>query len=398
MKPGSRTWRAAPGLAALTVAALAGCHSVPVARLAPTPNRPQSTIGEVGRAAFLPATVALDNPSEMAAMEPVRAVRDTEPAPRASASPRPIVVRAEMPAPGPAPSAIPPAETPLLDAALEKAKGFEESIVEEMTVPDPAPLAPARPEPLAPALVLPAPEPAKPEVQAEPRPEPPEPPRPEEAWREGIRRLSGLAQAQAAHPDNASLPWGLRARVLAWLAEPDIDPDLDRPESQDVRAVLRGMADAPAGSPPRVDDIRAAIRVLEGRAPLEVADLQLCLKVNGFGDFQAIEPPVRHTGQQVVIYARMDGVRHEATGNGFRSRLAGQVEVIPEGGGAPAWSEALGTGEDTCRYRRNDYFINYIFTIPRTLAPGRYTLRLTEKDLIADRTATREVPLSVVRD
>ena len=78
MTPGCRTWRAAPGLVALTIAALAGCHSVPVAKLAPTPNRPQSTIAEVGRAALLPATVALDTPSEMASMEPVRSDESTE--------------------------------------------------------------------------------------------------------------------------------------------------------------------------------------------------------------------------------------------------------------------------------------------------------------------------------
>jgi hypothetical protein len=58
---------------------------------------------------------------------------------------------------------------------------------------------------------------------------------------------------------------------------------------------------------------------------------------------------------------------------------------------------SLGTGEDTCPRRRRDYFISYMYTIPRTLAAGRYTLRLTEKDLIADRSAAREVPIAIVR-
>lgn len=403
MTPGCRTWRAAPGLVALSIATLAGCHSVPVAKLAPTPNRPQTTIAEAGRAALLPATVALDTPSEMAAMEPVRPEQPTEPAPRMAPASSPVVIvkteepgDAPVPSPRPIPAPSPPAETPLLDAALERARGIEGALVEEMTPPEQAPLPPARPEPI---VVPPVPEPAKPEPSPEPKPEPePAPPRPEDQWREGVRRLIGLAHAQAGRPDDATIPWDLRARVLAWMAGPDIDPEVDRPESRDVRAVLKAMADAPSGPPANADDVRAAIRVLEERAPLEISDLQLCTRVDGFGDYQALDPPIQRPGQQVVIYCKIDGVRHEATGNGYRSRLAAQVEVVPEGGGTPAWAGSLGTGEETCRYRRNDYFINYMYTIPRTLPAGRYALRLTEKDLVSGRSASREVPLAIVRD
>ena len=364
MTPGSRTRRAAFGLvAAITTLASSGCHSVPVARLAPTPNRPKTSIADVGRAAFLPATVALETPSEMSAMEPVRHGQLTEPATRLAAATPPDFTR---------PAADPPVETPLLDEALERAKGLEQIIIDEMT-PDPTPIPPAQPEPVV-ITPTPTPEPAKVEPVPTPKAEP-TPVAPEEAWADGVRRLGDLARAEAARPGDAAQPWEFRSRVLDGIA----GPGLDRPESRDVVALLRAV-EGPTAS---ADEVRAAFRVIEGRAPLEISDLQLCLKVERFGEYEAIEPPVRRPGQQVVIYCQVDGVRHEETANGFRSRLAGQVELVPEGGSAPAWTDSLGTGEETTRYRRKDFFIPYIFTIPRSVPPGRYLLRLTERDLVA---------------
>ncbi|WP_435017068.1 hypothetical protein TA3x_004658 [Tundrisphaera sp. TA3] len=397
MTPGSQTWRAALGLLALTVVAQAGCHSVPMAKIAPTPNRPQSTIAEVGRAALLPATVALETPAEMSAMEPVRDGQVTEPSSRIAADPKPLIPR---PASEESPPVV-PAETPLLDAALQRAKGLEQAIVEEMTPPA-EPLAPATPEP------MPMPPPAAPEPdrlekameasKPETVPAPPASLPPEDAWRDGIDRLSGLARDQAGRPGEAGAPWEFRTRVLAWLAEPHIDPDRDQPEARGLRSVLLALSGSPTGTPSRPEDVRSAIQVLEERVPMEITDLQLCLKVNGFGDYEVIDPPVRRAGQQVVIYSQIDGIRYESIPSGFRYRVAGQLEILPEGGGSPVWSIPLGIGDDPCRVRRRDFFIPYIFTVPKTIAPGRYMLRLTVRDLTSDRSATRDVPVVIARD
>ena len=398
MLPGSRTWRTALGAVALAAAVPAGCHSVPVAKLAPAANRPQSTIAEVGRTALLPATVALETPPEMGSMEPVRSAGSVEPAPRIAGEPRPAA---------PAP---PPAPTPLLDAALQRAKGIEDAIVEEMVTsaqpaadppkPEPAAIPTPTPAPAAvetPAPAAPTPQPEPPAAAPAPAPAP-APLSPEEQWRDGIQRLTGLAQARKADASDPRVPWDLRGRVLAWLAEPDIVPDVDPPGARDLRAVLRAVGETTPGGPAQAESVRTAIQVLENRIPLEIADLQLCTKVRGYGDFDAISPPVRRVGQQVVIYAKIDGIRHETASNGFRSRMAGQVEVIPEGGSTPVWTEPLNTAEDLCRHRRVDFFIAYLFTVPRALPAGRYTVRLTEHDLVADQTASRDLPLMVVRD
>ncbi len=402
MTPASRPRRTATWFAVPMIATLAGCHGgAKIARLATTPNRPQSALASAGRAALLPATVALDLPSEMSSIEPSAAsAGSTEPAPGPN---DPATASSLVTTPAPSPPPGPPVPTPLLDAALVRANDVADIVVAEMAR-SPEPPRPAHDLPtLAPASIPAHVEPAPAPVAGPPAPAPtvapapvPEPTRPEEAWREGIQKLVGLARARLDQPGTADGPWGLRARVLAWLAEPDIDPDLGQRDG--VRSVLRVLDDGPAPSHSRGDEVRAAVQVLEDKAPLDLVDLRLCSKVESYGEFEAYDPPVRKAGQLVVIYCEVDGLRHEATSAGFRSRLVGRVEIVPEGGGPPAFAQTLGAAEETCRRRRRDYYIAYRLVLPRSLPPGEYKLRLTEKDLLADRTATREVGFAIARD
>jgi hypothetical protein len=74
--------------------------------------------------------------------------------------------------------------------------------------------------------------------------------------------------------------------------------------------------------------------------------------------------------------------------------LAAHVEVRSAKDGKSVWKQALGTAEDLCR-RRRDYFVNYRITLPATLPPGHFELRLTQTDLVSDRSATLSIPLTV---
>jgi hypothetical protein len=375
----------------LAIVALGGCHAMPLSRLEDGPNRPQS-LATAGRAALLPATVAMDPPAEMSAIEPV------------SASPAKLTP-AEQASPISAP-------TPLLDQALQKVKAMEEP-----PVPSPDPARPASPEP-APTpppsslftsplpIELPSTSPSKAEPvnlattsrPAEPPKKEPEPARPEELWRDGVRKLSSLARAKLEQGGGSASPWCLRTRVLSWMSENDIDPDADQHEAEGVRAVLKALDDPPGDANRKGEVVRSAVLVLEDKAPLEIVDLKLVSRVDGFGNYEAFEPPVRKAGQPMILYCEVDGLRFEQTAAGFRTRLAAQIEIVPEGGGAPVLLKTLATAEETCRKRRRDYFIAYKLVLPKPLTPGDYKIRLTEKDLTSDRTTTREVTFFVAKD
>jgi hypothetical protein len=343
MSLGSRTRRIASGLVVGWLVALAGCRAMPVSQFVTNPNRPQSTLAAASRAALLPATVAMDPPSEMSSIEPV-------PTNASSITP--------------AGDAGKPAPTPLLDAALIRAKGLDE---------------PARS----------ANDPVQP-----PTPEPP-------TWRDGVRRLASLARARlelGPAGGSGSPSWALRARILSWLAEPDLDPELGHREANGVRAVLRALDDTPTESPRRGEDVRSAVVALEDRAPLEITELRFCSNVDGFGTFDAVEPPVHKAGEPILLYCELDGLRFEQTAAGFRTKVAAQLEILPHGGGPAIHTRPLEVAEETCRRRRRDYYIVYKLLLPRTLTPGDYRLRLTSKDLNSDRSTTHDVAFAIARD
>jgi hypothetical protein len=141
--------------------------------------------------------------------------------------------------------------------------------------------------------------------------------------------------------------------------------------------------------------IRAAVSTLEDRLPLEIAALELCRKVKGFGDYEPIGEAGCRPGNALIVYCAMVGVRHECDGTLYRSRLASRVEIVAAGDGSPVWTRALGTADDLCRHRRRDFYVNYRITIPESLAPGSYELRLIQDDLVAGQSASRTVALVV---
>ncbi len=388
MTLGSRARRVASGWSILMIVAMSGCHAMPLSRLEDNgPNRPQS-LASAGRATLLSATVAMDPPSEMSSIEPVL----TSPANLTSAA------------------ATANAPTPLLDAALQKARGLDEPPVPEPT-PSTTPVEPTTPPPSAlftsPTPIefpVPNPRPAapiaatvsEPTPAAEPRPA--EPAKPEELWRDGIRKLNSLARAKLEQAGGAPSPWVLRSKILACLAEPDIDPEIDPHDAGAVRAVLKALEE-PAGDTGRKGEtVRSAVLVLEDKAPLEIVDLKLCSRVENYGDFIAFDPPIRKAGQQYLLYCEIDGLRFEQTAAGFRTRVASEIQIVPEGGGPTVVATKLGVAEETCRKRRRDYFIAYKLVLPNPMAPGDYRIRLTARDLATDRTSTREISLAIVKD
>ena len=89
-------------------------------------------------------------------------------------------------------------------------------------------------------------------------------------------------------------------------------------------------------------------------------------------------------------------MRYEANDASFVSRLSSKIEIGSVGNGVFQWALELGPKEDVCASRRHDFFVNYKFSIPAELPPGSYRLRLTQTDLIANRSTATEIPLVIV--
>ncbi len=406
------------GLACLPIlTAFAGCQALPLGPSSRSANRPlmESDLPLPPDPTPPPSIVPVRNPA------PAKA-----PSENAGTKPIPPVV------------AQAPSSTPLLDAARERSRAIAADLADELAAASAAKPADAPRDAevktaahTVPAAVIPPPDRVEPDVPVIPKaspislpttPEvaaktvadgpsmrepvdlvPPVPPaspqalKPENLWSEGLQRLRSFARKNSSESDPQAPVWKLRTLLLSWLSEPEIDPDADQSPNGELgrlRVVLRALV--AQERPTRGQEIRQAVEALESEAPLQVDDLRVCKKVEGFGQYEPLEPAAKKSGQRFWLYCELTGLQYEPRAEGFHSRLSSVVELIPEGGTAPVWSHPLGTTEETCRRKRRDYYFNCHVAIPENTPPGRYKLRLNQTDLVAERAASREVSVTIL--
>jgi hypothetical protein len=317
------------------------------------------------------------------------------------------------------------AETPPLDAAIVRAGGLK-------AVPDKAPPSPVELPPNSPVVVAanvptavpvedhpeppqtdapspdrapkievvdPAPvaeETAGPKKASEVEKPAPKPDRtPVDTWRATLERLRELAHKRASEPGDDADAWALRSRLLDWLESSGTTTEQSEVLNRLLAALAPGSGADASDETQAAERFREAIDALETLGPLQVADLRLCRKVQGYGSFEPIDPTSVRPGKPVILYCEMTGLRYAPADGGVRSRLTSRVEIVAKAGGASVWSHELGTAEDVCRRRRRDYYVNYRLALPANLSPGNYELRLTQTDLLAEQSASSSIDLEI---
>jgi hypothetical protein len=303
---------------------------------------------------------------------------------------------------------VSPTPTPLLDEALVRAEAVKRAAVSEPPRPglgDGAQVVKVRlpePKPAAEQAPLQAdPEPAGSTVEPDPgtsgsadsenAPEPD----PKAVWGEAIERMRSIAHERAGASEPDARSWAVRERLLDGLALAADDEHAKfavAPIWQSLVEALAAAGPAPGGPE---SALRRAARELEARAPLEITDLRLCRKVDGYGGYEAIEPAAVKPGQPVIVYCEVAGLRYEAVGESYRSRVESRVEILPADGIQVRWSQPLGVAEDTCRRPRRDYYINFRLRLPDTLPKGAHQLRLVQKDLLSGRECSSSLDISI---
>ena len=255
-----------------------------------------------------------------------------------------------------------PAEpTPLLAAAASRDAAIKQAIALSAATETPSATTPPT------IVIAPRPEPAPPEVV---KPDPPK-----------TDRLVEPASFSPPLPDAPK------------AADPV--PDAPAPEGSLWDYVLSAMAVA-AEVPPSEPPVPTPVSPTAKAEPeFTISDLRVCRRVLGFGRTEGLAAESVVAGRTILLYCELEGVHDEEVDGGVRSRLASSVAILPESGGEPVWSFDLGVAEDHCRRRRRDFFVNYRVKIPESLAPGVYQVRLVQSDLLAGRTASRSVPITV---
>jgi hypothetical protein len=188
-------------------------------------------------------------------------------------------------------------------------------------------------------------------------------------------------------------------------ATPDEMPKSNKPTSKKAARETRPKdmippeekkIEVPADWPLPAAEVSSTIPPLEELTPFGVSELHLCRKVHGFGSFEGLNETALKAGQRLLLYCEVTGLEYQAKDHGFLSRLASRIEIKSADGGRLQWEQDLGSAADLFGRRRRDYYVNYRIELPKSLSPGSYRLKLTQTDLVANRSTSAEIPLQIV--
>jgi hypothetical protein len=296
----------------------------------------------------------------------------------------------------------PPSTTPLLDAEIRRVEDLTQQHFESTSQAE-SPAQPSMDPPVRPLLDLESTKPAGPAPEAGPTTaSKPVPVDPIGALAEPARLpilFAPTPEVQSRSGSSMPVPVVADGKGVK-PAEPTgpetVDNSRPDPTNADRREARQDESVERVGDPPRTDEAsRASSPPTSDRPQPGIAELRLCGKVSGFGSFEPLDPTALKPGQLLLVYWEMNGLEYEARGDAFVTRLSTHLELRPESGGPPMWEPSLPTVVKVCPRRRLDNYANACIRLPGSLEPGSYRLRLIQTDLVAERTSSAEIPLTI---
>ena len=138
---------------------------------------------------------------------------------------------------------------------------------------------------------------------------------------------------------------------------------------------------------------------IRSEIPLSLPTLALCRSVQQFGVYDPFDPPRFTAGREtpVVIYCEVDHFRSAAADDGgWETKLNYEAVLYSDTEAAvPVITKKPTPIVDRCRNRRRDFFLADRMTLPANLPVGKYVLKVTVIDQLANRVAEKTVSVLV---
>jgi len=167
----------------------------------------------------------------------------------------------------------------------------------------------------------------------------------------------------------------------------------DEPLEEYWKNQLHGLSVALDGRGMPLVDRRAALALrhlreaeshLAAASTLDVRNLTFCTRVDSFGRYTEFDQYEFRADQEVLLYVEIDNFSVTSQPEGHETALTGSYQVFDTSGRRVA-DHTFPTEREICRNRRRDFFIPYRVYMPKSLAPGKYTLQLTIEDVHAEK-------------
>ena len=138
---------------------------------------------------------------------------------------------------------------------------------------------------------------------------------------------------------------------------------------------------------------------IRAEIPLSLPTLELCRSVQQFGVYDPFDPPRFTAGREtpVVIYCEVDHFRSvPVPEGGWETKLSYEAVLYSDSEAAvPVITKKPTQIVDRCRNRRRDFFLADRMTLPANLPVGKYVLKVTVIDQLANLVAEKTAPVLV---
>lgn len=209
--------------------------------------------------------------------------------------------------------------------------------------------------------------------------------------------IADLEERAAADPDNEQLQWRLALVRLAFgkndclagkgLSQSMPSGSLLRKSICTLVAARRAVDDpitAIDDALATVEELRAELR---DRAELSIPTVALCTKVQAFGVYEEMPDGFlrAYARNQAIAYFEVGNFTSEQMPDGrFRTLLSDRFEILTLEGES-LWRHEEPEIEDLSRRRREDFFVAQRIVIPPVVGEGRYVLKVTVEDRLANK-------------
>ena len=201
--------------------------------------------------------------------------------------------------------------------------------------------------------------------------------------------------------------------LLLFLEDQPV-PQLDsisqlRPEDRDVLAALMDglsnfrdavRSDSNALMSNKIKPLIDMADRLRSQTELTLTTVALCKQVKSYGVYTPFDSNRFVAGREndVIVYCEVENFQSQLNSDSqFETRLSEET-VLYTDSGMMVWPDKSEPQAvvDVCRERRHDFFIANIVKLPASLTIGRYVLKLTVTDQLANRVAETSAPVEIV--
>jgi hypothetical protein len=217
-----------------------------------------------------------------------------------------------------------------------------------------------------------------------------------------LQTLLGHARDRADELGPDSNRARVQVALLELLSESDrsggrggsLDPEL---WSHLAPAIEYCLGAAPAGGQLADEAIRSlqvATELMRGPRRFQARGLAFCRRIKGFGSIDRVETTSYSPGQPMLLYSEVEHFFSEPDSAGFRTRVSSVLELL-DSSGQTIWRQEFAPVEDRSNEPRRDFFLSHRFRLPNDLKTGLYSVRLTLRDELANRTTSAGIALTV---